>query len=103
TRVTTTIAPPGGGVAAIDLGGHRSLAALRKSWGDMSERYAEFGTGIEPLARLRETESGSMEVRLVAGPYPSPADAAKTCTRMRTLGVACSVTGYTGQPLSAIR
>ena len=107
TKVTTTTTstatlPPSGGVAAIDLGGHRSLQALRKSWTDMSERYAEFGTGIEPLARLRETDTG-MEVRLVAGPYPTPSDAAKTCTRMRALGVACAVTGYTGQPLAAIR
>lgn len=101
-RVTTSAPTPNGGVAAVDLGGHRTLAALRRSWGDMSERYAEFGNGIEPLARLRETDGG-MEVRLVAGPYPSPAEAAKICVRMRTLGVACAVTGYTGQPLSAIR
>lgn len=99
TVITPTPAPS---VAAIDLGGYRSLASLKKSWSDMTERYAEFGTGIEALARLRETDSG-MEARLVAGPYSSQEDAAKACLRMRALGVSCAVTGYTGQPLAAIR
>lgn len=99
--VTTTTVPMGP-VAALDLGGHRSLAALKKSWTDMSGRYTEFGGGIEPLARLNETEAG-IEARLVVGPYPNPTEASKACVRLRTLGVACAVTGYTGQPLSAIR
>lgn len=92
----------GAAVAAIDLGGYRSLASLKKSWSDMSDRYSEFGHGIEPLARLRETDSG-MEARLVAGPYSSQQEAAKACIRMKAFGVACQVTGYTGQPLAAIR
>lgn len=92
----------GAAVAAIDLGGYRSLASLKKSWSDMSDRYAEFGHGIEPLARLRETDSG-MEARLVAGPYSSQQEAAKACIRMKAFGVSCQVTGYTGQPLAAIR
>lgn len=94
--------PPPVAVAAIDLGGYRSLATLKKSWSDMTERYAEFGPGIEALARLRETDSG-MEARLVAGPYPNQGDAAKACLRLQALGVGCAVTGYTGQPLAAIR
>lgn len=97
------VQPVGGAtVAAIDLGGYRSLASLKKSWSDMSDRYAEFGHGIEPLARLRETDSG-MEARLVAGPYSSQQEAAKACIRMKAFGVSCQVTGYTGQPLAAIR
>lgn len=102
TDAAPSAPPQGATVAAIDLGGYRSLASLKKSWSDMTERYAEFGTGKEALARLRETDNG-MEARLVAGPYPSQADAAKACLRMRALGVPCAVTGYTGQPLAAIR
>lgn len=89
-------------VAALDLGGYRSLAALKQAWGDMSGRHAEFGSGVEPLARLHETDTG-IEARLVVGPYPNQTEAAKGCVRLRTLGVACSVTGYGGQPLAALR
>lgn len=101
-KAVTTASVPMGPIAALDLGGHRSLAALKKSWTDMSGRYAEFGGGIEPLARLNETEAG-IEARLVVGPYPNPTEASKACVRLRTLGVACAVTGYTGQSLAAIR
>jgi hypothetical protein len=96
------VAAPTGTIAAIDLGGYRSLVSLKKSWSDLTERYTEFGNGIEALARLRETDTG-MEARLVAGPYPSQNDAAKACIRLRALGVTCAVTGFTGQPLAAIR
>lgn len=98
----TAPATPAATIAAVDVGGYRSLVTLKKSWSDMSERYAEFGKGVEPLARLRETDSG-MEARLVVGPYANQSEAAKTCLRMRALGVNCAVTGYTGQPLSALR
>jgi hypothetical protein len=100
--VTTTAAVPMGPIAALDLGGHRSLVSLKTAWSDMSDRYAEFGSGIEPLARLNETEAG-VEARLVVGPYPNPTEASKACVRLRTLGLACAVTGYSGQPLSALR
>jgi hypothetical protein len=93
---------PAGDAAALDLGGYRSLASLRRSWGDMTSRYAEFGAKMEPLARLRETDNG-MEARLLAGPYPNQAEAAKSCMRLKALGVTCTVTGYSGQPLSAVK
>ena len=102
--VTASIAPSAasGEVAALDLGGYRSLASLKKAWGDMTGRYGEFGAKMEPLARLRETETG-MEARLLAGPYPSQTEAAKSCMRLKALGVGCAVTSYTGQPLGAAR
>jgi len=93
---------PVGEAAALDLGGYRTLASLRRSWNDMTTRYAEFGTKMEPLARLRETENG-MEARLLAGPYVNQAEAAKSCIRLRALGVTCAVTGYSGQPLSGVK
>lgn len=97
---TTTPAPAT--VAALDLGGFRSLAALKQAWGDLSGRHAELGSGIEPLARLHETDGG-IEARLVVGPYPDQTEAAKGCVRLKTLGVPCAVTGYAGQPLAAMR
>ena len=93
---------PIGDTVAVDLGGYRSLATLKKSWSDLTDRYAEFGRNMEPLARLKETDSG-MEVRLVAGPFPVPSDAAKLCLKLRAAGANCSVTGYGGQPIAGLR
>ncbi len=100
--VVPATTPSGEPAPAIDLGGYRTVGSLKRSWADMADRYAEFGGEIEPLARLRETENG-MEARLVAGPYSTQGDAAKACLRLRALGVNCSVTGYTGQPLGVLR
>ncbi len=95
-------APPAGEAVALDLGGYRTLASLKRSWSDMTTRYGEFGAKMEPLARLRETDSG-MEARLLAGPYASAAEATKSCQRLKALGVTCSVSSYSGQPLSGIK
>lgn len=89
-------------MAALDLGGYRTLASLKKSWADMTGRYGEFGAKMEPLARLRETENG-MEARLLAGPYPNQTEAAKSCMRLKAMGVGCAVTTYSGQPLGAVK
>lgn len=101
-RPATPAPGPGENAAAVDLGGYRTVASLKRSWSDMADRYAEFGGRIEPLARLRETESG-MEARLVAGPYATQADAAKACLRLHTMGVTCAVTTWSGQPLASLR
>ena len=93
--------PPGGGPAGIDLGGYRTLASLRRSWADMTIRYGDLSKGLEPLARLRETDSG-MEARLLAGPFADPTDAAKACLKLKAAGANCTVTNYGGQPIGGM-
>lgn len=88
--------------SAIDIGGFRSLSSLRRSWADMSQRYGDLSKGMEPRARLRETDSG-IEARLLAGPFADPTDAAKACLRLRAAGAPCAVTTYGGQPISGLR
>lgn len=98
----TTGSVPSAEPAGLDLGGFRSVAGLKRAWSDLSGRYADLGKGIEPLARLRETDTG-MEARLLAGPFASQTEAAKACLRLKAAGVGCSVTGYGGQSLTATR
>lgn len=94
--------PAGGPAAAIDLGGYRSLASLRRSWSDMTLRSSDVVKGLEPLARLRETDSG-MEARLVAGPFADQTEAAKACLRVKAAGAYCAVTTHGGQPIGGLR
>lgn len=102
TAPAATPAPTSDAPAAIDLGGYRSLASLRRSWSDMNLRYGDLSKGLEPLARLRETDSG-MEARLLAGPFASQTDAAKACMRLKAAGALCTVTSYGGQPITGLR
>jgi hypothetical protein len=88
--------------AAIDLGGFRSLGSLRRAWSDTAGRHTDLTKGLEPLARLRETDSG-IEARLLAGPFTDPTEAAKACLRLKAIGAPCTVTTYTGQPLGVLR
>ena len=96
--------PPAAGAsaAAIDLGGFRSLASLRRAWTDTSVRHTALTKDLEPLARLRETETG-MEARLLAGPFPDQIEAAKACLRLKAVGATCAVTTYGGQPVLGLR
>jgi len=97
-------APPsaGGPAVAIDLGGFRTLASLRRAWGDMAMRSGEVTKGLEPLARLRETDSG-MEARLLAGPFVDQTEAARVCLRLKASGAPCAITTYSGQPIAGLR
>ncbi|WP_333822440.1 SPOR domain-containing protein [Pinisolibacter sp.] len=88
--------------SAIDLGGFRTLASLRRAWSDTAGRNAELAKALEPLARLRETDTG-MEARLLAGPFADPTEAAKACLRLKAGGAPCAVTTYSGQPIGGLR
>lgn len=95
-------AKAGQGGVAVDLGGFRTLASLRRAWSDMTVRHGDLAKGLEPLARLRETESG-MEARLLAGPFADQTEAARVCLRLRAVGATCTVTTHSGQALGGLR
>jgi hypothetical protein len=96
-KPTPTVPP-----SAIDLGGFRTLASLRRAWSDTAGRNADLTKALEPLARLRETDTG-MEARLLAGPFADPTEAAKACLRLKAGGAPCAVTTYSGQPIGGLR
>ncbi len=102
TVQSAAAAPSANAPAAIDLGSFRSLAALRRAWSYTATRNGVLTKNLEPLARLRETETG-MEARLLAGPFPDPTEAAKACLRLKATGALCSVSTYTGQPIAGLR
>lgn len=93
----TTGAIPPKAEHGVDLGGFRNLTQLRKAWTDLEARQPRLAKGMAPLAQARETTDG-LEVRLIGGPFPTPADAARFCTAARAAGVACAPSGYAGQP-----
>lgn len=100
---TPPLPPPGPAeTAALDLGGYRSLSILKRAWSELALRHGDLGHGMQPLARLRETD-GSVEARLLAGPFVNQTEAAKACMRLKAAGVGCAVTTYIGQSLAGLR
>ncbi|GLK57793.1 hypothetical protein JOD31_003247 [Methylopila capsulata] len=81
---------------AIGLGPETSLEAVRRRWSALSGRYPE-------LARLtpRAVRSGPGRnvVDLVAGPFPTAAEAVRACGDLAAEGVPCDTTPYDGEPL----
>jgi hypothetical protein len=84
---------------AVDLGGFKSLSALRRSWTVTAARHAQLTRGLTPLGQIRET-GNAVEARLVAGPFENALDAAKFCAQIQTAGTACAPSVYVGQPIA---
>ncbi|GBD47479.1 SPOR domain-containing protein [Methylopila sp. Yamaguchi] len=81
---------------AIGLGPETSVEAVRRRWTALSGRYPT-------LARLtpRAVRSGPGRnvVDLVAGPFPTAAEAVRACGDLAAEGVPCDTTPYDGEPL----
>jgi hypothetical protein len=84
---------------AVDLGGYKSLANLRKGWATTSAKHAGLTKGLTPLGQMKES-GGAVEARLVAGPFANAADAVKFCAQVQSAGTACAPSVYVGQPLN---
>lgn len=84
---------------AVDLGGYKSLANLRKGWATTSAKHAGLTKGLTPLGQMKEN-GGAVEARLVAGPFAKAADAVKFCAQVQSAGTACAPSVYVGQPLN---
>lgn len=80
----------------VDLGGHRNLTQLRKAWSDLAARQPRLVQNITPLAQVRDGDQ--IELRLVAGPFATAAEAARYCIQAKAAGLACATAPYTGQP-----
>ena len=86
---------------AIDLGGEKTLDGLRARWASLRGNHGTTLEGLRPLISVKEGQkSGTVELRLVAGPIPNAAAAARVCARLQTTGVPCIPTVFDGQRLS---
>jgi hypothetical protein len=86
---------------AVDLGGANSIGGLRALWrGLLKSNNAELAE-LRPIMVLREGNTGlGMQLRLVAGPLPNAADAARICASLVESRRACETTVFDGQRLA---
>lgn len=79
----------------IEIASSDSLEGLRAKWGELSGRAGDVLASAAPRYRL-STDGRAAPFTLLAGPYETPADAAKACQALQAKGVACRVGAYAG-------
>jgi hypothetical protein len=97
--------PPGSSVSktefGLDLGSATTLEALRTAWTAAQRRHGPLLEGLRPVVQMRERpRPGGTEFRLIAGPIPNAATAARLCATMTAAGAVCAPSVFDGQRLA---
>ena len=85
----------------VDLGSAQTVDGLRVLWTAAKGRHGALLEGMRPIIAIRESSRpGNMELRLVVGPLPSAALAARLCIVMTAAGAICQPAVFDGQRLA---
>jgi hypothetical protein len=85
----------------LDLGSATTVEALRTAWTAALRRHGPLLEGLRPVVQMRERpRPAGMELRLIAGPVPSAAAAARLCISMTAAGAICAPSVFEGQRLA---
>jgi hypothetical protein len=85
----------------LDLGGASTVEALRTAWAATLRRHGMLLEGLHPIVQTRQRpRAGGMELRLIAGPIPNAATAARLCAAMTAAGAICAPALFDGQRLA---
>jgi hypothetical protein len=99
--------PPPGSTAVtrtefgLDLGGATTVEALRTAWTAALRRHGPLLEGLRPVVQMRERpKPAGPELRLIAGPIPNAATAARLCASMTAAGSIRAPATFDGQRLA---
>ena len=85
----------------LDLGSASTVEALRTAWTAALRRHGTLLEGLHAVVQMRErTRPGAVELRLIAGPIPNAATAARLCAAMTAAGALCAPALFDGQRLA---
>ncbi len=85
----------------IDLGGASSLEVLRIHRATLKANYGPLLEGLHPVATQHTKRATGVTYRLVAGPLPDAAEAARLCARFPVLRTGCHPAKFIGAQLAA--
>lgn len=83
----------------VDIGGAKSVAALRLIWKAAREAHAAELGQLYPVIAVRERGKAGIQLRLVAGPIRNAAAAQRLCARISENIAGCDATVFDGQRL----
>lgn len=86
------------GPVGLQLGGAPSLDSLRLNWSILSDRHGDALANLQPRY-VTSDALGTTSFNLVAGPVASRTEAIRLCAKLRTQGVTCRLTSFTGSSL----
>jgi hypothetical protein len=92
--------PPAKVEYGVDLGSASSLEALRMHWLGVKANYGPLLTGLHPLVSEHPKRPSGVIYRLVAGPLPNAAEAAKLCARFPVTRTGCRPAKFDGAQLA---
>jgi hypothetical protein len=84
----------------IDLGAAVSAEAIRGEWAKVKANYGPLLTGLRPVAAPRQRASGNTDYRLLVGPFPTVAAAARMCARFNAARVVCRTAKFAGEDVA---
>lgn len=104
---TVTEAPPAASPPApaaknefgVDIGSGATLDEVRALWNMAKARNAGLLGNLRPIVSARKDRAG--ELRLIVGPLPNAAAAAKLCINLGAADVMCSTRPFEGERLAA--
>src|ERR1700690_1942468 len=93
-------APPPQPDYGIDLGSAASLDALRIHWAALKANYGPLLVGLHPVAAQHPKHPAGVTYRLVAGPLPNAAEAARFCASFPVTRTGCRPALFNGVQLA---
>ena len=92
--------PPAKPDYGIDLGSAGSLEALRIHWAALKANYGPLLVGLHPVAAQHPKHPAGVTYRLVAGPLPNAAEAARFCASFPVTRTGCRPALFNGLQLA---
>jgi hypothetical protein len=93
--------PPAKIEFGVDLGAASSMEALRMHWAAVKANYGPLLAGLHPHVAEHPRQPSGVIYRLVAGPLPNAAEAAKLCARFPVTRTGCRPAKFDGAELAA--
>jgi hypothetical protein len=84
----------------MELGRGATIEAIRDEWARVKANYGPLLAGLRPVAAPRQHPSGGSDYRLVVGPFPTAAAAAKVCAKFTSARPACRTARFVGEDVA---
>jgi hypothetical protein len=97
--IQAKVAASEAGPRGIEIAEAESLDGLRSRWSTLASRNGEALKSLQPRYRIASGGATETPFTLLAGPFANTADATRACAQLRTNGVKCRVSDFSGNGL----